>query len=169
MVPSGNLHAEVGAKSKTESQELCKRRREREISPSSLRRSGLNLHKNLMNPTSLEYLNRQRIIPKLRWWTLGAMIYILFCFSSFCKYVCVCFSVWFCLYSFAFTICPRVLFVKYFFLVVFFFGIFCIFSIVFSTCYRWWVCFLVWLLSSFFFYLFFITLKFFIFNNYFLF
>ena len=46
----------------------------------------------------------------------------------------------FCLYSFAFTICPRVLFVGFFFL----------FCIVFSTCYNWWICFLVWLLSSFF-------------------
>ena len=33
-----------GAKSKAETQELCEQRREREISPSSLRRSGLNLH-----------------------------------------------------------------------------------------------------------------------------
>ena len=33
-----------GAKSKAEPQELCKQRREREISPSSLRGSGLNLH-----------------------------------------------------------------------------------------------------------------------------
>ena len=47
-------------------------------------------------------------------------IYIFFPFLSFCECVCVCFSVWFCLYSFAFTICPRVLsvrlFFKYFFL-----------------------------------------------------
>ena len=34
----------AGAKSKAEAQELCEQRREREISPSSLRRSGLNLH-----------------------------------------------------------------------------------------------------------------------------
>ena len=32
-----------------------------------------------------------------------------FSFFSFCECVCVCFFVWFCLYSFAFTICPRVL------------------------------------------------------------
>ena len=34
-----------GAKSKAEPQELCEQRREREISPSSLRSSGLNLHR----------------------------------------------------------------------------------------------------------------------------
>ena len=38
------------AKSKAEHQELCKQRREREISPSSLRSSGLNLHNQLAVP-----------------------------------------------------------------------------------------------------------------------
>ena len=38
------------AKSKAEPQELCKQRREREISPSSLRSSGLNLHNQLDVP-----------------------------------------------------------------------------------------------------------------------
>ena len=79
--------------------------------------------------------------PKLRRWALGAAIYF-FPFFSFCECVCVCVCVWFCLYSFAFTICPKVLSVLFFF------------SIVFSTCYHWLICFLVWLLSSFF-----ITLK----------
>ena len=36
-------------------------------------------------------------------------IYIFFSFFSFCEFVCVFFFVWSCLYSFAFTICPRVL------------------------------------------------------------
>ena len=40
---------------------------------------------------------------------------------------------------------------------------FCCFSIVFSTCYHWWICFLVWLLPSFFLF-FFITFYFLIFN-----
>ena len=39
-----------GAKSKADPQELCKQRREREISPSSLRSSGLNLHGQLDVP-----------------------------------------------------------------------------------------------------------------------
>ena len=52
-----------GAKPKAETQELCEHRREREISPSSLRRSGLKLHNQLDVPASAEYVNRQRIIP----------------------------------------------------------------------------------------------------------
>ena len=55
-----------GAKSKAEPQELCKQRREREISPSSIRSSRLNLHNQLDVPASVEYLNTQQIIPKLR-------------------------------------------------------------------------------------------------------
>ena len=27
-----------------------------------------------MNPASMEYLNRQQMLPKLRWWTLGANV-----------------------------------------------------------------------------------------------
>ena len=84
---------------------------------------------------------------------------------SFCEGVCVCFSVLFCLYSFAFTTCPRVLSVRFLNLKIFFF-----FSIVFSACSHWWICFLVWLLSSFFlsfFFLFLLLFNFFIFNNYF--
>ena len=53
-----------GAESKAEPRELCEQRREREISPSSLRGSGLNLHHQLDVPASVEYLKRQRIIPK---------------------------------------------------------------------------------------------------------
>ena len=39
-----------GAKSKAEPQELCEQRREREISPGSLRSRGLNLHNQLPVP-----------------------------------------------------------------------------------------------------------------------
>ena len=42
------------AKSKAEPQELCEQRREREISPSSLRSSGLNLHNRLDVPCICE-------------------------------------------------------------------------------------------------------------------
>ena len=52
-----------GSKSKAHAQELCEQRREREISSSSLRSSELNLHSQLDVPASVEYLNRQRIIP----------------------------------------------------------------------------------------------------------
>ena len=76
-----------GSKSKAEPQELCEQIKEREISPSGLRNSGLNLHNQLDVPCI--YLNRQRIIPKLRWCTLGAKIYIYF-FLSFFLWVCMC-------------------------------------------------------------------------------
>ena len=48
--PSGDLHAEAGAKSKAEPQELCEQRRERELSPSSLRSSRVYLHSQLDVP-----------------------------------------------------------------------------------------------------------------------
>ena len=51
------------SKSKAEPWELYKQGRERENYPSSLRSSGLKLHKQLDVPASVEYLNRQRIIP----------------------------------------------------------------------------------------------------------
>ena len=43
----------------------------------------------------------------------GSKIYYFFPFSSFCECVCVCFCVRFSLYSFAFSICPRVLSVRF--------------------------------------------------------
>ena len=58
-----------GAKTKAEAQELCEQRRERETSPSSLRSSRLNPNNQLDVPASVEYRNRQRIVPKLRQWT----------------------------------------------------------------------------------------------------
>ena len=58
-------------------------------------------------------------------------------FGSVCVYASLCD---FSLCSFAFTICPRDLSVHSFIF----------FSIVLSACYHWWICFLIWLLSSFF-------------------
>ena len=105
-----------GAKSKTEPQEQCKQRREREISPSSLRHSGLNLQNQLDIPCILEYLNTQQIIPKLRWWTLEAMICIytfsfslfvsVYVYASFWDFVCIAlllpFGLGFCRFCFVF-------------------------------------------------------------------
>ena len=69
----------------------------------------------------------------------GSRIYYFFPFSSFCECVCVCFCVRFCLYSFAFTICPTVRSIhlfffffylkKIFFLINFFLIIFFLFFI----------------------------------------
>ena len=71
-----------GSKSKAEPQELCEQGREREVSPSSLRSSGLKLHKQLDVPASVEYLNRQRIIPNSGGglWEQEILIFPLFLF-----------------------------------------------------------------------------------------
>ena len=103
-----------GSKSKAETRELFEQRREREISPSSLRSSRLKLYKQLDVPASVEYLNRQQIMPN--WggglWKQDILFFPLF---HFCECVCVCFSGRICLYSFAFTICPRVVSARFFF------------------------------------------------------
>ena len=90
-----------GSKSKAELRELCEQGREGEISPSSLRSSGLKLHKQLDVPASVEYLNRQQIIPNSGGglWEQAILIFPLFLF--FCECICICFWVRFCLYSFA--------------------------------------------------------------------
>ena len=113
-----------------------------------------------MYSASVKYLNPQRIIPN---WGSGLWeqqyIYI-FSFLSFCEGVCVCFCVWFCLYSFAFTICPRVLSVRFFLFFLVFLSILLVLVIIGG--------FVFWfggsLLS---FFLLFYYLNFFIFNNFF--
>ena len=60
------LHTRRGrAKSKAEPQELCEQRREREISPSSLRRSRLNLHNQLDVPCICGIPEETRNHPKI--------------------------------------------------------------------------------------------------------
>ena len=101
-----------GSKSKAEPRELYEQRREREISPSSLRSSGLKPHKQLDVPASVEYLNKQRIIPNSKG-GLWEQDILIFPFPFFCECICVCFWVRFCLYSFAFTVSPRVRSVRF--------------------------------------------------------
>ena len=72
-----------GAKSKAEPQELCEQRREREISPSTLRSSRLNLHSQRDVPCICEMTTNH---PKLRRWTLRARYII---FSPFPLFVSV--------------------------------------------------------------------------------
>ena len=68
-----------------------------------------------MYPASVEYPNRQRIIPNWRGGLWEQRYIYIFPFFSYCECVCVWFCVWFCPCSFAFTICPRVLSVHFFF------------------------------------------------------
>ena len=110
-----------GAKPKAEPQELCKQRREREISPSSLRSSGLNLHNQLDVPCICGIPEQTTFHPKLRRWTLGAMLYIYIIFfhfslfvnvhvyASVCDFVCIAlllpFVLGFCLSAFFLFVC----------------------------------------------------------------
>ena len=74
-----------GSKSKAEPRELSKQKREREISPSSLRSSGLKLHNQTDVPCICGIPERTTNHPKLRRWPLGAMIHIFFSlFLFFC-------------------------------------------------------------------------------------
>ena len=78
-----------------------------------------------MNTPTVEHLNRQRIIPKLRRWTLGENV------------------------DLRFAVCDWFVSDIYVYL-----------SLVSSACYHWWICLLVWLLSSFLKKLFFILIIF---------
>ena len=129
-----------GANSKAEPQELCKQRREREINPSSLRSSGLNLHNQLDVPCICGIPEETMNHPEIETVDVGSNCRLGVCFLHL-----ICF--WFYVY---FTLVFRVYIIGRF---VYWFGcslpLFFIFCIVFSTCYHWWICFLVWLSSSF--------------------
>ena len=86
-----------------------------------------------MYPASVEYLNRQQIIPRLKRRTLGATVDLGF---AVCDWLVSDLHVYH--------------------------------SLVFSTCYHWWVCLLVWLLSFFLisFFILIIFYKIFYFNNF---
>ena len=84
---SRDLRAEAGPNPKLTPRELCEQRRERKIFPSSLRSSGLNLHNQLDVPASVEYLNRQRIIPN---WGGGLWEQRYTYFFPFSLFVCMC-------------------------------------------------------------------------------
>ena len=99
-----------GSKSKAEPQELCEQRREREISPSSLRSSRLNLHNQLDGRCICGIPEETRNHPKIEVVYFGNNnIYIFFSFFPFvsmyvyaskCDFVCIAlllFALRFCL------------------------------------------------------------------------
>ena len=88
-MPSGNLHAEVGPNPKP--QELCKQRRERGISPSSLRSSGLNLHNQLDVPCISGIPEQTTNHPKIEAMDFGSNCRLRVCFLHI-----ICF--WFYVY-----------------------------------------------------------------------
>ena len=122
------------AKSKAEPQELCKQRREREISLSSLRSSGLNLHNQPDAPCNCGIPEETKNHPKIEAVDVGSNCRL---GVWFLHLICFCFYVYL--------------------------------SLVFRPYYHWWICLLVWLVSSFFFNYFFIfsfLIIYFYFNNF---
>ena len=117
-----------------------------------------------MYPASVEYLNRQQIIPNWGGGLWEQQYTYIFPFFSFCECVCVCLFVWFCLYSFAFTICPRVLYVCFFFVFKNFFLVQFLVLVIIGGFVFWFSCSLL----SFFFFKFFFN-NYFYFNNFILF
>ena len=70
-----------GAKSKAEPQELCKQRREREISHSNIRSSGSNLHNELDLPCTCG-------IPELLFFPFSLFVSV-YMYASLCDAVCI--------------------------------------------------------------------------------
>ena len=160
-----------GAKTKAEPQELCEKRRERKISPCSLRSSRLNPYNQLVKHCIWRIPEQTMNVPKIEvvdfgcnwrlgvcflcliwfwfyvylslvfsayyhWWICllvlllaSFYIYIYFFFSPFLFLECVsvCFFVRFCLYRFAFNICPRDLSVHFIVCFCFCFSLFLFF------------------------------------------
>ena len=100
-------------------------------------------HKYIRNTSTCGTTPAEHLLNSGRRPQTSQKIYIFFSFFSFCECVCVCFFGWFCLYSFVLPFVPG------FYLSVLFV---CLFCIGFSACNHWWICFLVSLLSSFFFF-----------------
>ena len=73
-MPEGNLHAEVGPKPKLNPGSCANKEEKGKFLPAASGGVDYIPTINLMYPASVEYLNRQQIIPKLRWWTLGATV-----------------------------------------------------------------------------------------------
>ena len=79
-MPEGSLHAETGPKSKLNPRSCANK----EENGKSLLAASEAVDKipatGAVNPASVEYLNRQRLFPQLRWWTLGATVDLGFAF-----------------------------------------------------------------------------------------
>ena len=79
--PSGDLHAEAGPNPKLNPRSCVNKEQKGKFLPAASGAVDQISTINLMYAVSVEYLNRQRIIPKLRWWTLGATVDLGFAFS----------------------------------------------------------------------------------------
>ena len=116
------------SKSKAEPRELCKQRREREISPSSIRSRGLNLHNQLDVTASVEYLidNKSSPIKEVDFGSNDTYIFSpfflfvsVYVYASVCDFVCIAL-----LLPFVLGFCLSVFFIllkNFFFLIIFYF------------------------------------------------
>ena len=73
-MPEGNLHAELGPKPKLNPRSCVNKEGKGKFLRAASGAVDYIPTVNLMYPASVEYLNRQRIILKLRRWTLGATV-----------------------------------------------------------------------------------------------
>ena len=79
-MPSGELHTEVGPNPKLNPRRYVNKEEKGKFLPAASGAADEMSTVNLMYPASLEYLNRQQIIPKLRWWILRATVDLGFAF-----------------------------------------------------------------------------------------
>ena len=78
---SGDLHPEAGPNPKLNRRSCANKEEKGKFLPEASEVADETSTINLMYPASVEYLKRQRIIPKLRQWTLGATVDLGFAFS----------------------------------------------------------------------------------------
>ena len=79
-MPSGDLHAEAGPNLKLNPRSCANKEEKGKSLPAASGAADEISTINLMYPASLEFMNRQRRIPKLRWWTLEATVDLGFAF-----------------------------------------------------------------------------------------
>ena len=73
-MPEGDLHAEVGPKPKLNPGSCANKEEKGKFLPAASGATDEIPTVNLMYPASVEYLKRQRFVPKLRRWILGATV-----------------------------------------------------------------------------------------------
>ena len=77
-MPEGSLHTEVKPKPKLNPRSCVNKQEKGKFLPAASGATDYISTINLIYPASVEYLNRQRIIPKLRQWTVGATVDLVF-------------------------------------------------------------------------------------------
>ena len=81
-MPSGDLHAETGPNPKLNPGNCANKEEKGKSLPAASGAADYISTVNFMYPASMEYLNKQRIIPKFSQWTLGASVDLGFAFCN---------------------------------------------------------------------------------------